>query len=160
MPNDSDFEDELDDEGLDDSNLVRKLRQQSKEARKEAARLKQDAEDGAAARKELEFFKAGIDPTDAQMSYFARGYDGPMEADAIKEAATKAGFLKAAEAPGAADLAEHAAAARASAGADSPNPADTRDAEYLAAMQGAKTQDELLGVIRQYRPDFVVPFAQ
>jgi hypothetical protein len=161
MPDET-YDDDLDDESEDDgSNLVRKLRQKEREARKEANRLRQEAEDGLAARRELEFIKAGIDPSDTRMSYFAKGYDGEMTAESIKAAATAAGFLNSPEAPGAADLAEHQRAAAASAGADNPSPGEAKDAEFLAALQGARNQDEALAVIRQYKPpDFVVPFAQ
>jgi ribosomal protein L12E/L44/L45/RPP1/RPP2 len=46
-----------------------------------------------ALKRELAFAKAGIDPDDTRMKYFVRGYDGDLTADAIKQAATEAGFI-------------------------------------------------------------------
>ena len=45
-------------------------------------------------KRELAFFKAGIDTDDPKMKYFAKGYDGEMEAEAIKAAAVEAGFYQ------------------------------------------------------------------
>ena len=56
---------------------------------------KRAAEERDAAKREIAFIKAGIDPEDARLSYFVKGYDGPAEADKIREAAIAAGFLQA-----------------------------------------------------------------
>jgi hypothetical protein len=39
------------------------------------------------------FRQAGLDPTDARQSYFVKGYDGEVDADAIRQAALTAGFI-------------------------------------------------------------------
>lgn len=44
-------------------------------------------------RRELAFAKAGIPMNDPRMSYFIKGYEGELEAEAIREAAEEAGFL-------------------------------------------------------------------
>jgi len=46
-----------------------------------------------AAKRELAFVKAGIPLEDPKMSYFVKGYDGDLEADAIRQAAVDAGFI-------------------------------------------------------------------
>lgn len=46
------------------------------------------------AQRELAFYKAGIDPSQGQMAYFAKGYEGELTPEAIKAAATEAGFLQ------------------------------------------------------------------
>lgn len=159
MPDDT-YDDDLDDEPeVDETNAMRAIRRQLKEAKREAAALREQAEKAAALERNLAFREAGIDPNDPQQQYFAKGYDGEMTADAVRQAAIAAGFLKS-DTPGPDVLAEHAAAARASVGGQTPDPAETRDAEYLAAMQGARSQQELLDVIRQYRPELVVPAVQ
>ena len=44
-------------------------------------------------KRELAFFKAGIDTDDPKMKYFAKGYDGEMTASAVRQAAVDAGFI-------------------------------------------------------------------
>ena len=45
-------------------------------------------------RREMAFFKAGLPVDDPRMSYFIKGYDGEMNAEAIRDAAVDAGFLE------------------------------------------------------------------
>lgn len=47
----------------------------------------------ANAKRELAFIKAGINPDDPKMRYFVKGYEGDLNADAVREAALEAGFL-------------------------------------------------------------------
>lgn len=70
-----------------DNEVIRTLRQQAKDAGREA---RAEAE---AAKRELAFVRAGIDPDDPRQSYFVRGYEGEVSSTAIKEAAEAAGFL-------------------------------------------------------------------
>lgn len=44
-------------------------------------------------KRRLAFVEAGISMGDPKMKYFIKGYDGEMEADAIRAAAMEAGFL-------------------------------------------------------------------
>lgn len=72
----------------------------------EWAQLRQQGKAAKALERENAFLKAGINPDDKDnpmVGYFAKGYDGPLEADAIKAAATAAGIIgKAPAAPPAA----------------------------------------------------------
>lgn len=43
--------------------------------------------------RENAFLKAGVNPEDPKMGYFMRGYEGELDTEAIKTAATEAGFL-------------------------------------------------------------------
>ncbi len=63
-----------------------------REAAKRSDTYKSEAE---AAKRELAFVKAGIDPDDPKAGYFVRGYQGDVEPSAIKAAAIEAGFLQA-----------------------------------------------------------------
>lgn len=45
-------------------------------------------------RRTLAFRDAGIDENDAQMRYFVKGYDGPVDADSIRQTALEAGFIQ------------------------------------------------------------------
>jgi hypothetical protein len=49
----------------------------------------------AQAKRELAFVKAGIPMDDPKMGYFVKGYEGELDADAIKQAAVEAGFIQA-----------------------------------------------------------------
>lgn len=90
-PNDDDLAAIADMTASDGENeVIRTLRQQAKEAGREA---RAEAE---AAKREVAFLKAGIDPDDPQQGYFVRGYQGEVSATAIKEAAEAAGFIGAA----------------------------------------------------------------
>jgi len=42
----------------------------------------------------LAFYEAGIPMDDPRMTYFVRGYDGELSADAIRQAALDAGFVQ------------------------------------------------------------------
>lgn len=46
-------------------------------------------------RRELAFAKAGLPLEDPKMNYFIKGYDGDLDAQAIREAAMEAGFIQA-----------------------------------------------------------------
>ena len=74
---------EIDDDGANDIRNLRKAANESKKVQNENAQL----------RRELAFAKAGLPLDDPKMSYFVKGYDGDLEPDAIREAATSAGFL-------------------------------------------------------------------
>jgi hypothetical protein len=85
----SDYEDDFDSNEIDavgDGGDIKSLRRAAngkKQLEKELADLK----------RELAFAKAGLPMNDPKMSYFVKGYDGEMTANAIREAALEAGFL-------------------------------------------------------------------
>ena len=86
------YEDDEFDEQDDDQERSNSEWAALRQAKKAAKQAEQKAQ---AAQRELAFVKAGIDPDDPRMSYFARGYEGELSAQAIKEAAVQAGFLAA-----------------------------------------------------------------
>ena len=143
---DDDFD--LDDE---DSNSIQNLRRAANAAKKLKA-------ENARMKRELAFAKAGIPLTDPKMNYFVKGYEGDLEPDAIREAATEAGFLAAEAAPQeqAADANAEAVASiqqrvmAASAGATSE---DISEAAAIARMESAMQEgglEAMLDVARQY----------
>ena len=69
-----------------------KLRKTEKVAKEAEARA-------VAAERRLAFLEAGIDVNDVKASYFVKGYDGPVDPEAIHKAALEAGFVSAAAAP-------------------------------------------------------------
>lgn len=64
-----------------------------KSLRRAASGKKQLEKELADLKRELAFAKAGLPMDDPRMNYFVKGYDGDMTAEAIREAATEAGFL-------------------------------------------------------------------
>lgn len=81
---------ESDDDAQDEPS-PRDLRHQLAERAREAEELRAQLED---AKKDAEFTKAlGDNATAPWVKYFQAGYDGPTEAEAIRKAASDAGFL-------------------------------------------------------------------
>lgn len=53
--------------------------------------------ENAQIKRELAFTKAGIPLDDPKITYFVKGYDGELDPQAIRSAATEAGFISAPE---------------------------------------------------------------
>jgi len=70
----------------EDENSIPNLRRAANKSKKLEAELN-------SLKRELAFARAGITLDDPRMSYFIKGYEGELEADAIKAAAIEAGFL-------------------------------------------------------------------
>ena len=70
----------------DDATDIRSLRKAANAARKLKAEVTQ-------MKRELAFARAGLPLDDPRMSYFVKGYEGEMDAEAIREAAISSGFL-------------------------------------------------------------------
>lgn len=85
MPEDDDL-DAPDPEPQPESHDLKRLREKAKGADDANARAE-------AAERKLAFVQAGIDPEDPRQRYFAEGYKGDLNPDAIKAEATSAGFL-------------------------------------------------------------------
>lgn len=80
-------------------------------------------------RRELAFAKAGIPMDDPKMNYFVKGYEGELEADAIREAAEESGFLNV----------EQPAQPATQASQEAPEAAATQ--RVMRASVGAATED-------------------
>lgn len=65
--------------------------------RRAANKAKKLEEELNSIRRELAFAKAGLPMDDPRLKYFVKGYDGEMDAEAIREAAVEAGFLQSSE---------------------------------------------------------------
>lgn len=61
--------------------------------RRAANKSKKLEQELLAAKRELAFTKAGINPDDPKMRYFVKGYEGDLTAEAVRQAALEAGFL-------------------------------------------------------------------
>lgn len=89
MPTDDDTGDN-DDDGAD-SPAIRNQRERIRRLEAENTELKQKAEEAPKLLRQLAFAQAGLADS-PMLTYFEKGYDGPIEKDAIREAATKVGL--------------------------------------------------------------------
>ena len=71
-------------------NWRRDLENRAKEAEQEAASMAAQLE---SYQRRDTFRSAGLDPDDARVKYFVKGYDGELDAEAIRQAAMAAGFI-------------------------------------------------------------------
>lgn len=124
------------------------LRERMKELEAEVKALRAEQAEKQAIQRELAFTKAGI-PDTAATKYFVKAYDGPLDAEAIRNAATEAGYLSPEPQPQ--DHAEQNAWQRtnqAAAGAGNVEPPSLNErimnanseAEVLALLEQAQNQ--------------------
>jgi hypothetical protein len=143
---DEDFDSE---EGTDDGqadNSPRGLRRAANKGKKLESELAQ-------ARRELAFIKAGINIDDPRMKYFAKGYDGEMTSEAVRQAALDAGFIEEQQSNAQANQAINAAQQRvmtASAGAVMEDSSDEAAYGRMAAAMEEGGVSAMLEVARQY----------
>jgi hypothetical protein len=64
-----------------------------KQLEKENREFKKQLAEAEQARKEVNFLKAGIDPTEPKFKYFVKGYDGELSPEAIRSAAEEAQLI-------------------------------------------------------------------
>lgn len=105
-------------------------------------------------KRELAFFKAGIDIDDPRMKYFAKGYEGELSADAVRQAAMDAGFLQTQSAAQNAQNQEIASAQQrvltASAGAVYEDSSEDAAFSRLEQAMEEGGVDAMMEVARQY----------
>lgn len=133
----------------EDQDQIEEPRGLRKQIEEQAAKAREAEARAAAAERRLAFAEAGISLSDPKMSYFVKGYDGDLSADAIKAAASEAGFLAppAPQVP-TEELKEHQQAANLAAGGSIEPP--TGNAEYEAAMAQARTREEVFAVMDRF----------
>jgi ribosomal protein L12E/L44/L45/RPP1/RPP2 len=105
-------------------------------------------------KRELAFFKAGIDTDDPRMKYFAKGYEGELTADAVRQAAMDAGFIQTQSAAQNAQNQEIASAQQrvltASAGAIYEDSSEDAAFSRLEQAMEEGGVDAMMEVARQY----------
>ena len=69
------------------------VRARMKQLEKETEALRKQVAEAEAAKRELAFVKAGINPTDPMAKYFVKGYDGNLDPEAIRQAAVEARLI-------------------------------------------------------------------
>lgn len=101
--------------------------------------------EAASLKRELAFARAGL-PDDPKTTYFIKGYEGELTAEAIRTAAQEAGFLEAPKAPepAATERAAHERLADATAGATNAPPQN-----FAADIAQAKTPAEVMAIVQR-----------
>lgn len=97
------------------------------------------------------FRAAGLDPNDPKAKYFVKGYEGELTPDAIKVAATEAGFLTSgdpAQTP-APDLAAHERIAATVQGAGVPAPAAPVDEIRSVHWKDPDREEKVLAAVER-----------
>lgn len=141
-----DLPDDLDVEDPNDSNVVKALRRQARDAKAEARQLREQADRAAEAERRLAFAEAGVPLADAKAKYFVKGYDGEPDAAAIKAAWQEfAGGAPVVDTSAAADIAAADRISRASSGASVPEPPDA-EAAYRSDLEAVRTWAEDNGI--------------
>lgn len=131
-----------------DQDSLKNLRAAANRAKKLEAELSQ-------MKRQMAFYQAGIPQDDPRMQYFIKGYDGELEPEAIRSAATEAGFLQPQAEPQETPQENPVAAAEqrvmaASAGAVAE---DNSEAAALAKLESALAEggvEAMLDVARSY----------
>lgn len=135
-------DDEYTDEGEERVITISRDQIRSLEAK---AKRAEDAESRAeSAERELAFAQAGINPNDTKLSYFRKGYEGDVTAEAIRAAAIEAGFLSDPDAV----PAEEVAAQRRMTAISTDAAAVTTD-DLNEQIKAATTSDEVMRLVRE-----------
>ena len=141
---DFEFEDEAQDQAT--RNPVR-ARMRELEDRNKA--LEAQAKEAEAAKRELAFVKAGVDPDAAGAKWFVKGYDGEFTAEAIRAAAEEANLIPSQKKEVAAEQQAWNRVAQASrAGETSDAPVD-----FVQRFNNAKSADEVMALLAQARAE-------
>ena len=141
---DFEFEDEAQDQAT--RNPVR-ARMRELEDRNKA--LEAQAKEAEAAKRELAFVKAGVDPDAAGAKWFVKGYDGEFTGEAIRASADEADLIPSQKKEVAAEQQAWNRVAQASrAGETSDAPVD-----YSQRINAAKSSDEVMALLAQARAE-------
>jgi len=153
MSDDLDLEDRP-----DDTPAIKQIRQAQRadraariQAEARATQLETQAQAGLEATRKLAFVEAGVDISSPAAKYFIKGYDGDLNVDAIKAAATEIGLVGAPPPPVTdPQLVEHQRIA----GTHKDSTVMTSTAEYAEAIAKAKTADEVFHIARRFGSPF------
>lgn len=135
--------DETENQPLDPN--IRKQLREAEKIRKEAEALRAELENQ---KREIEFTKAGV-PDSTMANYFKKGYDGPADAESIRQAAIEAGLIQQAQAPQEPSYEAELEAQRRAQGATIGTTGATpdKDQEYFAALAAATSPEEVMKVV-------------
>ena len=125
--------------------------------RRAANKSKKTEQENQALRRELAFAKAGLPLDDPRMNYFIKGYEGELQAEAIRQAAMDSGFIQAQQQQQQADDGQNRAVMaaqnrvmQASAGAMTSESGEEAAISQLSMAMNEGGIEAMLDVARQY----------
>jgi len=134
-------DDTQDDEGYNDPNAVRNLREANKRMKADLEAATTAAAEATGAKRELTLIRAGIDLDSPQGKLFAKAYDGDLSVEAVKEQAAEYGLMKP-EVPAASpELLAQQAVGAVSQGASQASP------DITAEIANAQSVDEVMAIV-------------
>lgn len=89
----SEFDNYDSEDQIEESETRNPVRARMKQLEKETAELRKQVAEAEAAKRELAFVKAGIDPLQPMTKYFVKAYDGDLNPEAIRQAAVEAHLI-------------------------------------------------------------------
>ena len=89
----SEFDNYDSEDQIEESETRNPVRARMKQLEKETAELRKQVAEAEAAKRELAFVKAGIDPLQPMTKYFVKAYDGDLNPEAIRQAAVEAQLI-------------------------------------------------------------------
>lgn len=135
------------DSDMEETNTRNPVRARMKELEKEAAELRKQIADAEAAKRELAFVKAGIDPNSPMSKYFMKGYDGELSPEAIRQAAVEAQLISPPEAtPTQVEAAGWQKIAKIAAGSQTAQP----PVDWSQRLQNAESPKEVEAILAEY----------
>lgn len=141
----SNYEDDF--EETDDQQESNPVRARMKQLEKETRELRKQLAEAETARREFNFMKAGIDPTEAKFKYFVKGYDGDLSPEAIRLAAEEAQLITPQQNVDTTDKEAWKQSNKAATGAETaPAPPS-----WIKRLQDANSEEELLAVFAEAR---------
>lgn len=140
----SDFADEFyeDDDQPQETNPVRARMKQLEKENREYKKMLADAEQ---AKREVNFLKAGIDPTEPKFKYFVKGYDGELSPEAIRLAAEEAQLVTPQQAINEADKQAWQTTNKVAAGAESAPEGPS----WIKRISEAESEQDLMAIFAE-----------
>lgn len=130
----------------EDENSIPSLRRAANKSKKLEAELR-------SIKRELAFARAGIALDDPKMNYFVKGYEGELEAEAIRAAALEAGFIASQEPASEQPQINPEAQQRVMAASAGAMPEDVSEEAALARLESAMSEggiEAFLDVARSF----------
>lgn len=139
----SDYEDDF--EETDDQQESNPVRARMKQLEKETRDLRKQLAEAETARREFNFMKAGIDPTEPKFKYFVKGYDGDLSPEAIRQAASEAQLITPEKTVNDTDKDAWQQSNKVATGSETAPP----PASWIKRLQDANSEEELLAVFAE-----------
>lgn len=124
------------------------VRARMRELEAELKRKEQLLAEAEAAKRELAFVKAGVNPENPMAKYFIKGYEGDLEVEAIRSAAMEANVIQS-DRPTADEQKAWNRVGQAAKAAETSEP----PVDYAQRIRSARSADEVMQLLAQARAE-------